>query len=70
MDIHTRFNIGDKVWAIDPENFKAIEFEVKNVSIHINENGIAITYSDDPIYGASFDENRCFPTKELLLTSL
>lgn len=72
MDIHTKFDIGDRVWAI--EDSRAVCFEVRGVQAS------AFRYTDDipqvlrVVYNGdgteAHREDTCFATKDELLNSL
>lgn len=77
MQIQTKYNIGDTVWAI--ENNKIINFIVKNIYIDINNEGICIyyenvnKYTDSPTWLdwiLSKKENEIAQSKEELIELL
>ena len=77
MQIQTKYNIGDTVWAI--ENNKIINFIVKNIYIDINGEGVCIyyenvnKYTDSPTWLdwiLSKKENEIAQSKEELIELL
>jgi len=75
MDIKTKFDIGDKVWTIDNNNF--YRFTIKNITCEVYRNyenklRVNIAY-DDGTHESTYDyynEHRVAATKEELLNLL
>lgn len=68
MEIKTKFNVGDKVFTIDNNSFRIKEFKVGSMMVFFNDTGnLRTTLYPTDDYMSSYDEDRCFPTKEDLL---
>ena len=69
MEAKSMYSIGQKLFTIDDHKIK--EFEVEKIYIHISEKGTSISYSDKNASGfTSYDEEYCYPNKEMLIRSL
>ena len=66
--ISTKFNVGDKVFTIDKESMKIIEFEVRMISASCFSDGTTTIRYTPKDCVLSYDEFKCFATKHELLT--
>lgn len=69
MEIKTKFNVGDKVYTIDPKTLKIREIEVGGIYVYADgtENLIKYRAKGDSPFGDSYNESVCFATRQLLL---
>jgi len=69
MKNETKFNLGDKVFAIDKKTTKVTEFEVEAIYIFVREEGTSIRYKakGTSMLEPDYDEDKCFATKEELI---
>ena len=70
MNIKTKFNVGDKVFTIDPSTIKIREFEVEQVKVLAEGGDVKVRYhaKGDSIFREDYPEEKCFNTTEELLT--
>ena len=76
MEIKTKYNVGDKVWALYKS--KAERFTIQCIDMHIVRYETKMAYIMEAItdaenanvYTLVFKEHQLFPTKEELLKSL
>lgn len=73
MEIKTKYNIGDRVWAI--HEGRAVCFEIRGVLANVSHfypevlpARKSVTYNDKD--GHVFEESACYETKNDLLNSL
>lgn len=61
--------MGDKVFALNKELTRIVAFEVDGICTITTKHGTTISYHDAE-RKASYNESRCFATKEELVKSL
>lgn len=71
MTVKTNYNVGDTVYTVNPDTLTIIKGEVTNIMVWVSETSPSIRYSID-IDGKSesFDQCKCFRTKDELLEHL
>lgn len=70
MEIKTKFNIGDKVYTIDPKTIKIKGFKVARISAFTTTNGNVIVNlypKDNSFLSDYYEENKCFSSQEELI---
>lgn len=71
MDITTKFNVGDKLFTINPSTLKAIGIEVVNIDVFVRNGKLDIRYASAKGYPyESYKEEKCFKTREELEASI
>ena len=75
MEVKTKFQLGDKVWALNAKNCKAFCFEIKSISccVSVTEDCGYIYYNSDETgvaAGFSVSEKDVFGSKEELVDSI
>ena len=69
MTITTKFNVGDKVFTIDPNTIKIKDFVVKRVLTCTSAGNTSVTLYDGDSYPANgYNESTCFATEADLIT--
>jgi len=69
--ITTKFNVGDRVVALDNKTQKIRELQIASISIGVTRDGQNVTIypvgKDGTNYYDKYEEERCFSTREELL---
>lgn len=68
MEIKTKYNLGDKFFALNKEG-KIKEMEVKKIVTFVNDDGVRVTYDyvDSGLFDPPIEEDKCFESREAII---
>ena len=72
MNVQTKYNVGDNVCTIDKQTLKIREFEIENVIVNSDKNGVVVKYhaKGDSVLADNVPEEHCFPNRDELLSHI